>query len=314
MKRKNLLIGALLIVIILAVFIRKLMDYDKSRTLPLSQQVNSLTHNITPFTSKPAIDHIAIIIMENKDYSEIVGSKNAPYFNSLIPHSSLADNYYALIHPSLPNYIALLGGSTFGITSDCTDCYVNASNLVDQLEQAHKTWKAYMEDMPSSCFVGSSGKYAQKHDPFIYFDNIRTNPKRCGNIVPSSNLSTDLQSTTTTPNFFFITPNICNDMHDCPVATGDTWLANNVPNILKSPAFTKQKSLLVITWDEGETSGDNRIATLFAGSAVKQGFVSHSKYTHYSLLKTIEDVWGLPPITTNVVQSNNMYNMLQVSK
>jgi acid phosphatase len=252
--------------------------------------------------------------MENKDYSEIVSSKNAPYLNSLISQYSIADNYFALTHPSLPNYIAFLGGSTFGITSDCTDCYVNAKNLVDQLQNAHKTWKAYMESMPSSCFISNSGEYAQKHDPFIYFDDIRTNASRCGNIVPYSNLAKDFQSTTTIPDFFFITPNLCNDMHNCPVSTGDTWLANNVPAILKSPAFTKQNSLLVITGDEGETSSDNKIMTIFVGSAAKKSFVSHSKYTHYSLLKTIEDIWGLPSLTTNVSQSNNMFDMLQFSK
>lgn len=310
MKAQILIILPLVVLIIIGL-IHGSMHNQALRILPSSQKVSSGTSQSPNLNNKIGIDHIGIIIMENKNYDEMVGNKDAPYINSLISQNSLADNYFAVSHPSLPNYIAILGGSTLGITSDCTSCYVNAPNLVDQLEQAHKSWKAYMESLPSSCFIGSSGDYAQKHDPFIYFDDIRTNLKRCSNIVPYSTLSTDFQSTTTTPNFFFITPNLCNDMHNCPVSTGDTWLANNVPIILKSPAFTKQKSLLIIISDESEQSGDNRIIALFIGNAAKHSFVSHIKYTHYSLLKTVEDVWNLPPLTNNASESNNMVEMLQ---
>lgn len=313
MKAQILIILPLVLLILVGI-IHGGFHNNNSRTFLPSQKIVTSTQSNNQPANKITLEHIGIIIMENKDNTEVVGSKNAPYFNSLIPQYSLADNYLAITHPSLPNYLAILGGSTFGITNDCTSCYVNAPNLVDQLEQAHKTWKAYMESMPSTCFIGSSGEYAQKHDPFIYFDDIRTNAKRCANIVPSSNLSKDFQSTNTTPDLFFLTPNLCNDMHDCPVSTGDTWLANNVPAILKSPAFTKQNSLLVITWDEGETSGDNRIPTILLGNAAKKGYVSQTKYTHYSLLKTIEDAWNLPPLTTNAAQSNNMFNMLQSTK
>jgi len=264
-------------------------------------------------TQNSTIDHIIIVVMENKSYSDIVGNADAPYINSLIKKYSFADNYFAVSHPSLPNYIALIGGNTFGISSDCLNCYIKASNLIDQLESAGKTWKAYMESMPSACFVGNAGKYVQKHNPFIYFDNIRTDPKRCMNIVPYSQFLTDIGSTKTTPNFIFITPNECNDMHDCSTQIGDAWLANNVQSILNSPSFIKQKSLLVITWDEGEGSGDNLVPTVFVGNAAKEGFVSHARYTHYSLLKTIEDVWNLQPLTINASQSNNMLGMLQMS-
>ncbi len=257
---------------------------------------------IKPIASS-MLNTIVIIMMENKSYNEIIGNTNAPYINSLIHTYSFAANYFAVAHPSLPNYIALIGGSTFGIKKDCTDCFINSTNLVDQLEKAHKTWRAYMESIPSSCFMGSSGQYAQKHNPFIYFDDIRNNKNRCKNIVPYAQLFSDFQSLSTTPNFVWITPNLCNDMHNCSVSTGDTWLAKNVSDILNSPAFTKQNSLLVITWDEGEDLGNNKIPTLFIGHSVKKRFVSHTIYTHYSLLHTIENEWNLPSLTVNASQS-----------
>lgn len=277
-------------------------------TLPLDQKV-AVTTNSSPTPSSSQIDHIVVIIMENKESGDIVGNSNAPYINSLIHSYSFAANYSAVTHPSLPNYLALIGGSTFDVTSDCTNCFIQSSSLLDQLDQAHKTWKAYMESMPSACFKGSLGDYAQKHDPFIYFNDIRNNANRCQNIVPFTQFKTDFQSSTSSPNFAWITPNLCHDMHNCSVKTGDDWLSQTIPTILDSPAFTTQKSLLVITWDEADGSEDNKIPTIFIGNTVKKGYVSHTSYTHYSLLKTIEENWSLPPLTTNVEQSASMQDM-----
>ena len=122
-----------------------------------------------PVRALPNFSHIYVILMENEEQSGVIGSSAAPYINSLARQYAQASQYFGVSHPSLPNYLELLGGSTFGISSDCTDCFVNAPNLADQLDAAHKSWKAYMEDMPSPCFVGNAGDYAQKHDPFIYF-------------------------------------------------------------------------------------------------------------------------------------------------
>lgn len=277
-----------------------------SYSLPSGQSPKPAHKKSVQGLSTFSIDHIVIITMENKSYADIVGNENAPYINFLIHTYSFADNYFAVSHPSLPNYLAIVGGSTFNITSDCTNCSVNASNLVDQLGQIHKTWKAYMESMPSSCFIGSSGEYAQKHDPFIYFDDIRNNPGRCNNIVPYSQLRADLRSANTTPDFIWISPNLCNDMHDCLTKTGDAWLSEQIPMILNSPAFTKQKSLLVIAWDEGEGSGSNQVPAIFIGNSVKQGFMSTTSYTHYSLLHTIENIWNIQPLTGNAAKSNSI--------
>ena len=247
----------------------------------------------------PALDHVFVVVMENHSYSEIIGSSAAPYVNSLAASGALATNYYGVAHPSLPNYLALAGGSTFGISSDCTTCWVSASNIGDTVEAAGKRWKAYEESMPSACFVGDSSPYAQKHDPFIYFNDIRTNSSRCtSHVVPYSQLASDLASTSTTPNYAFITPNMCNDMHDCSVATGDAWLKQQIPTILGSPAFRTQKSVLALTWDEDDSSSSNHVPLIFVGSGITAGTRSALGYNHYSLLRTTENALGLSTLTT----------------
>lgn len=264
-------------------------------------------------TGNSTVEHIGILVMENKSYGAVVGSRQAPYINSLIKKYASSDNYFGVTNPSLPNYITLLSGDTHKITTDCEDCFIAGKNFVDQLEEKQLTWKGYMESMPSPCFLGSKTPYAQKHNPFIYFDDIRKNAVRCNNIVPFDQLRADFSKAETTPNFFFISPNLCHDMHDCSVATGDSWLAEHVPQILSSDAFTKTRSLFVITWDEGE-GGDNRIPTIVIGSNTKPGFVSHIKYDHYSLLHTLETIWGMPAITNNASQSGVMADLFGIKQ
>jgi phosphatidylinositol-3-phosphatase len=246
----------------------------------------------------PNFSHIFVIVMENRDYGDIIGAKSAPYLNTLAQTYGLATASYAVSHPSLPNYLALVGGDTFGIESDCTTCFVRAPNLVDALEAGHKTWRAYMESLPSPCFVGDAYPYAQKHDPFIYFDDIRTNAARCQQIVPLTQLQSDLAGARV-PDFVWITPNLCSDMHDCPTATGDAWLASWVPRILASPAW-REGGALFITWDEGTTNdgccqyaSGGHIATLVISPLGKPHYQSSTPYDHYSLLRTIADAWGL---------------------
>lgn len=259
-------------------------------------------------TQKPAapksaaLAHVFIIVEENKEYGDVIGSSQAPYINSLAKQYAAADNYYGVAHPSLPNYIALTSGSTNGVTSDCTPpsgCLLKVPNIADNIEKSGRSWKEYAESMPGSCYGSNAGDYATKHNPFLYYTDIQGNAARCNaHVVPFTQLVTDLQTTQTTPDFAFITPNLCNDMHDCSVAQGNNWLATNVPAILSSKAFTSQNSLLVITWDEGDSSS-NHIPTILIGSNVKRGYSSQAPYTHYALLHTIEHAWGLPALTTN---------------
>jgi phosphatidylinositol-3-phosphatase len=252
----------------------------------------------------PEFSHVIIIILENHEMSDIIGNSSMPNLNTLAQHYASLTNYYAVGHPSLPNYIAMTSGDTQGITSDCTNCFVNQTNLMDLIEKSGRSWRAYMEDMPAACTLGNLSKYAQKHNPFVYYDDIRNNSTRCQqNDVPFSQFNSDLKNNQL-PAFAWITPNLCNDAHSCPVETADQWLGPVVDNILHSAAFD-QNSLLVITFDEGTgnsgccglpSKAGGKIATLLISKQVKPGFQDNTPYTHYSLLKTIETSWGLLPL------------------
>jgi len=256
----------------------------------------------SPSGNIPAFRHVFIIMMENEAIDRILGNTKAPYINSLAQQYAVATNYYGVTHPSLPNYIASISGDTQGINNNCNNCFVDAPNIVDQLESAGKTWKAYMESMPSPCFVGDSGKlYKQKHNPFIYFDNIRNNPARCDKIVPFTQFDTDLQANTL-PDYIWITPNMCNNIHDCSLETGDVWLQTWVSKILASPGW-QQKGILFLTFDESNPSDDTgccvyavggHILTMLISPLAKPAYQSQIAYDHYSLLRTIEQAWGMP--------------------
>jgi hypothetical protein len=247
----------------------------------------------------PDFSHIFVIVMENREYGDIIGSLDAPYLNGLAKKYGLATASFGVTHPSLPNYLALLGGDTYGIQSDCTTCYVQAPNLVDELTASHRTWGAYMESMPGPCFVGDRYPYAQKHNPFVYFDDIRANPDRCRQVVPLAPLASQLAADQV-PNFVWITPNLCSDMHDCSTAQGDTWLSDWVPRILATSDW-KDGGVLFITFDEG-TSNDGccrfaaggHIVTLVISPLGKPHYQSSIPVDHYSLLRTITEAWGLP--------------------
>jgi len=246
--------------------------------------------------------HVVIVVMENKDFGEVIGHEDAPYANRLAARYALATASYGVRHPSLPNYLALTAGSTFGIDSDCTDCAVNATNLVDQLERAGVRWKAYMEGMPSPCFLGASaGGYAKKHDPFLYYRDVATNVLRCARVVPFGQLGLDLRGGRL-PTFVWITPNLCDDTHDCGVHDGDRFLASLVPALLRELG---PHGFLVVTWDEGKQEGKQgccrlasggRIPTIVAGPDVRRGVRVTTPIDHYSVLRTVEDALGLPAL------------------
>jgi hypothetical protein len=237
---------------------------------------------------------IAVIVMENEEYGAIVGSPSAPFVNGLARRYALARSAYAITHPSLPNYLALTGGSTFGIDSDCTDCRARGTGLAGQLTRAGISWKAYMEDLPHPCYTAAgAGQYAKKHDPFIYYPGLGAG---CERVVALGELATD-ESGGTLPRFVWITPNLCHDGHDCSIATGDRFLSGLVPPLLRALG---PRGLLVITWDEG-TSGSGccrlasggHVATILAGGAARRGARLATPVDHYSTLQTIEDLFGV---------------------
>lgn len=255
----------------------------------------------------PAFDHIFVVIMENHGYDEIIGNPDAPFLNELAEAYGVATNYFSVAHPSLPNYLALTGGDTFRITTDCTDCFQAAHNLVvDRLAASGRSWRGYMESMPSPGFLGDAYPYMQKHDPFVYYDDLRTDPEQLASVVPLSQLAADLATPQTTPTFGWITPNMLDDMHDGSVAQGDAWLSQQIPKLQAAPAWTEQQSLLVITWDEDDNAPGNQVATIVIADQVPAGFRSAVRYNHYSLLRTIEVAWGLAPLTSNDAQATIM--------
>lgn len=268
-----------------------------------------------PGSSVPALDHVFLVILENHGFDEVVGVPEAPYLASLVAAGGLATNYSSVAHPSLPNYLALLAGSSFGVDSDCTDCFQSGANLAtDRISPSGRTWRGYMESMPSAAFVGDAYPYMQKHDPFVYFDAIRNDPDSFANVVPYSQLTVDLRSSETTPNFAWITPNMLHDMHDGTVAAADAWLAAEIPAILGSPAFRERRSLLVVTWDEDDNAPGNRVATILVGADVAPGSRSATAYNHYSLLRTIEDAWSLEPLTANDTAATAMADLFTTSR
>jgi acid phosphatase len=249
----------------------------------------------------PAFSHIVVIVLENREFGRVVENPLMPIFNDWATRYTLLSQHYAIRHPSLPNYLAMIGGSTFGVESNCTDCFVDAPSLPDLIEASGRTWKAYMEDMPEPCYLGDTTTYVQKHNPFIYFDPIRLDSARCRrSIVPFTQLDADLAANTL-PDFVFITPNQCNNAHDCPEKTADIWLGTHVPYLLAYPAIA-ENGLVVLTWDEGQgdhgccgmETGGGRIATVLISPLARRGFVDDTPYTLYSLLKTIAAAWRLP--------------------
>jgi acid phosphatase len=249
-------------------------------------------------TGVPDFRHVYVIVMENKEYSSIVGSSSAPYLNSLIARYGLATQFYAETHPSEPNYIALTSGGLQGTSSD--GAYdLTVPNLFDQIEASGRTWHVYAQGYPGKCFQGSvanvvvdgpgaAGEYARKHNPAISYTTISGNPTRCANITGLAGFDP------AAANFEFIVPNQINDMHSSSTEAGDTFLRTFVPEITSSPAFGN--SVLFITWDEGATNlkGGGRVATIAVTPGMVPGSRQDAPTSHYSMLRTIELAWGLP--------------------
>jgi len=246
----------------------------------------------------PNFDHVYVIIFENKEYSSVVGSSSAPYINSLIAKYGSATNFTAERHPSEPNYIALTSGATQGIADDGV-YNLGVNNLFDQITASGRTWHAYQQGYPSPCFTGSSsaakvdgdgksGAYVRKHNPAISYTSISGNAANCANISSFANFDP------AAANFEFITPNMINDMHDGTVADGDNFLKAFLPRITGSAAFNN--SLVLVTFDEGTTAvnGGGHIMTVAITPTITAGYKATAAYTHYSMLRTVEQAWGLP--------------------
>jgi phosphatidylinositol-3-phosphatase len=227
--------------------------------------------------------HVVWVIFENHSYSSIIGSSSARYFNQLANVCGLATNYNAISHPSLPNYISLTSGSTQGITDDGDPSRhpLNVPSIFSQLPGGGS--RSLEESMPGNCRLSGSGDYVPRHNPEVYYTNVSSD---CGSYDVPLGSSADISA-----RFTFVTPNLCNDMHDCSVSTGDTWLSHFLPPLLSSAAYGAGKTAIFITFDEG--SGSNQVATIVVAPQVSPGARSATAFTHYSLLRTTEEMLGL---------------------
>ena len=269
--------------------------------------------------------HVWVIMMENTGYSHLIGNSNAPWINSAAAQFGLATNYTGVSHPSQPNYIAATSGSTNGVVDD-SDVTINVANVVDQIESSGRTWKGYMQ----SYFAGgntnklahSAGNqlYERKHNPFVSYADVQSNPARMANLVDFPELSTDLASGNA-PDYSWISPDQCNDMHGrggtnpatdrCNFANendliqdGDAFLSSTVSMIMSSSAWTGN-SVIFITWDESDfpfndvsgccdaVPGGGHVVTLVISHSGHAARTSSVAYNHYSMLATIEQGWQI---------------------
>ena len=281
--------------------------------LAIATGFNIGPNNTDPAPRKaiPVIDHVVIIVEENRSLASLIGSDKAPYINKIADEGAIATNYRSVTKNP---YIALTSAASTNISNSCdpqqAKCQTKVANITDEIEASGRTWKMFAESMPTSCGFKNTSKYAVRHNPFMYYPSISADTGQCSSqIVPYSALKDDLANSTL-PNYVFISPNVCNDMHSCSTSKGDKWLSQNVPTILSSSAFTKKNSLLVITWDEG-TKTDSKVLTIFLGPAAKSNYLSNEPHTHYSVLKTIEYLWGLKPLTKNDKNALSMEDMLK---
>jgi phosphatidylinositol-3-phosphatase len=232
----------------------------------------------------PVPDHLVVVVFENKDADQVNGSPAAPYLNSLAAQGASLTDAHGETHPSQPNYLALFSGSTRGVTDDSCPESFTADNLAAQLRAGGKTFIGYSESLPQAGYTGcTSGDYARKHNPWADFPKLPATVNQ-----PMSAMPGDYAKL---PTVSFVVPNLCNDMHNCPVATGDRWAREHLAAYVQWA--TAHNSLLIVTFDEDGGAAGNHIPTIVAGAGVRPG-PNGQRVDHYSLLRTIEDMYRLP--------------------
>src|SRR3954466_14209260 len=270
----------------------------------------------------PALNNIVLVVLENEDFSSIIGNPNMPFLNGLASSNAVATQYFANTHPSIGNYFMMTTGQT--ITND--DAFggtVSVDNIARELTNAGKTWKVYAESLPSPGYTGIDVyPYLQHHNPFSYFTDV-VGTSQASNIVPLSQLSSDV-SANTLPNFLFIIPNAQNDMHDCPAgfstctladkaSNTDRWLQDNLSALLNNSEF-QWNGFMVITFDESasdNTNGGGQVATVLVGPRVKQGFSSNTFFQHQSLLRTTLETLGVSTLPGAASGASSMSEFFQ---
>jgi hypothetical protein len=268
-------------------------------------------------------DHVFLVVLENHGFSEVIGNPAMPYLNGLASAHGLAANYFADAHPSIPNYFMLTTGN-LETRDDNFLGTITDDNIVRALNGAGKTWKAYIESLPSAGFTGpDAGTYLKRHNPFAYLSDVTGSNGQAANMVPFSQLSADLAAGSLA-NFVYILPNSQDDAHDCPgggssctddqkLAAADAWLRANINPLITSPKFGN--SVLIITFDEAQqtdfTNGGGQVATVLAGPHVKSAFRSGAMYQHESLLRTMLQLLNVSDLPGASASTNAMADFFQ---
>lgn len=234
----------------------------------------------------PSYSQVVVVIEENHTASSVLGNKDAPFINSLASGGAVMTRSYAVAHPSQPNYLALFAGDTFGVDSDvCPLDLGDAPNLASELIAAGRTFGGFSEGLPAvGSPVCSTGGYARKHAPWVNFTNVPASASQ-----PMSAFTGD----DSLPTVSFVVPNLDNDMHDGSIAAGDSWLAAHLSGYANWAKANN--SLLIVTWDEDDDHADNHVATVVYGAGVRPGSYD-TPINHYSVLSTIQEIYGLPKI------------------
>ncbi len=250
--------------------------------------------------SVPQFQHVAIVVLENASYNDVIGSSSMPWLNKLASQYALLQDYYATAHPSIPNYFMLTAGETVTF-DDSFSGTVSDDNVVREVLATGQTWKAYEESIPGTGYMGAdAGLYIERHDPLSYFSDVRNSSAQQTNVVPFSQLAAD-ESSGSLPNFLWITPNALDNAHSCPsanpsctlqerLATADAWLSANIQPLLDNPSFASS-GLLIVVFDEGEDTDldhvGGHVACVYAGTHVKNGYISTATYSHQDTLSLI---------------------------
>ncbi len=267
----------------------------------------------TPAAAQNArFGHVVVVVEENHNYGDVVANGSAPYLNGLANQYGLATNYFANGHPSIPNYFELTTGKTLTLIDALTpDVFpVSDDNVVRELIAAGKSWKSYAEDLPSIGYTGGdTGKYAVSHNPLAYMTDVQNVPAQKQNLAPFTNFSVDL-SDGNLPEYSFVVPNLCNDGHDCPLATADNWLKTNIDPLIQSPIF-QQDGLLIIVFDEADltdfTAGGGHVAAIVVSPLSKSGYKSIAFYQHQSVLRLTLEGLGVTKLPGDAASAPAMW-------
>ncbi len=274
-------------------------------------------------TTIPAADHVFLIVLENHGFAQVIGSASMPYLNSLASSHSLATNYFANAHPSIGNYFMLTTGNIETI-DDAFAGTVSSDSIPRAFAGAGKTWKAYMESLPSAGYTGGDVyPYFKHHNPFAYMTDVLGSSAETANLVPFTQLSSDLGAGTL-PNFAFIAPNAEDDAHDCPtgvpgcpdsdrLTAADNWLKAHIDPLIQSPALAN--SVFIITFDEAldtaSANGGGLVPWIVVGTHVKAGFKSTTLYQHQSTLRLVMDLLRVADHPGNSATAPTMQEFFQ---